>query len=324
MLTLIGISLCFLALSGLVAMIDAAVLSVSHAEVQETIVKQQRGAQSLKRVKDKITRSLIVIVILTNSINILGPIAVGQVATRLYGDSVIGLVVALLTLGTIVCSEIIPKSIGSHFAPTISRWSAPFVLTLVYLLYPLVLALEKLSDAFIVGKRKIGTEEQIRSLALLGRRARHIERDEGRLIQRAFLLNDSSAKDLMTPLPEVIGFKNTDCIAEAAENTMKYEYSRYPVFGADSEQIKGIVLGRDVLEAFSKNKGSQKVSTLLREVPVVSADKRADQLLIFFQKGRPHLALVQEDGKTIGIVALEDVLEELVGDIEDEKDQKDT
>jgi len=322
MLILISIITAFVLLSGLLAMVDAAVLSVSRAEVEEAVLQKHFGAQSLQRIKKRITQALVVIVILTNAINILGPILVGYVAANKYGNSILGLIAAILTFATIIFSEIIPKSLGSHYAPFISRISAPVILGCVYLLYPLVLALEWASGLFKSGTRKIGTEAQICSLAALGRREGYIEQDEGQLIQQVFLLNDRVAKDIMTPLPKVTSFQDTDLISKTAQSVARKQYSRYPVFGDSPEEIKGIVLCRDILLALADGKGEQELSTLLRKALIVPAEKRSDELLLLFRQQCAHIAVVQENKTTLGIVTLEDVLEELVGEIEDEKDLK--
>ena len=120
----------FLALSGLLAMVDAAVLSVSHAEVEELVHHRRPGSKALKTVKANITQAVVVIVMVTNTINVLGPILVGQKAVEIYDNKAIGIITAILTFGTIIFSEIIPKSLGTHYAPVISLISAPAVLWL--------------------------------------------------------------------------------------------------------------------------------------------------------------------------------------------------
>ena len=189
----------FIALSGLMAAVEAAVLNISRAEVEELRLQGAWGADALKAIIDPITRTVAVLVIFTNTINILGPILAGRKAMQLYGDSGIAIITALLTLGTIVFSEIIPKSLGIHYAPFISRVAAPAIRLLTIVLYPLVVSLEWLSDLLKSGERRIGTEAQIRFLTTMGRRAGHIESDEGQLIRRAFLLNDRLARDRVCP-----------------------------------------------------------------------------------------------------------------------------
>ncbi len=202
MLLLVFSVVVFLALSGLMAAVDAAVLSVTRPEIDVMMQKSQWGSRRLSVVKHEITRSVVVIVIATNTINVLGPILVSRQAFDTLGDSSIVIITAILTVGTIVFSEIVPKALGTHYAPLIARISAPFILMGRTVLYPLVVVFSWLSSQFTKGTRHIGTEEQIRSLVRIGHRSGYIEGDEGDLIQRAFLLNDRTAGEIMTPIAQ--------------------------------------------------------------------------------------------------------------------------
>lgn len=310
----------FITLSGVMAMVDAAVLSVSYGEVEELVLHKAWGSSALKFVKDHINKAVVIVVILTNTINILGPILIGDRAADLGGNTAIGVVTAVLTFATIVFSEIIPKSLGAHYAPTISRAASPIIVVLIYALYPLVLLLDNFSGLFQQGSRRIGTEAQIRSLVSIGRREGHIESDEGQLIHRAFVLNDKRARDVMSPLKDIEMVNESSTIRQAANRVFHNTYSRYPVFGKSIHDMKGIVMSYDILEALAQGRDDEPVTEILREGLIVDADTRSDELLVLFRDRHIHLAIVQDQGKTVGLVTLEDVLEQLVGAIEDEKD----
>lgn len=313
--------LLFVILSGVMAMVDAAVLSVTMAEVHELQQNNAWGSAALHFVKSHINKSVVVIVILTNTVNVLGPILIGDRAADLGGSTAIGVVTAILTFSTIVFSEIIPKSLGAHYAPTIARAAAPIVTLLIYALYPIVLGLDWFSSLFQQeGGRRIGTEAQIRSLVTIGRRSGYIEKDEGQLIHRAFVLNDKVAADVMTPLKDIEGVNETATIRQAANRVFHNTYSRYPVFGKSIHDIRGIVMSYDILEALAQGRDEEPVTEILREALVVDAKARSDELLVLFRDRHIHLAVVQDDGHTVGLITLEDVLEQLVGAIEDEKD----
>ena len=320
MLELIVLTVLFIFLSGLVAMVDAAILSVSAAETEEMVTRRLWGALKVRKVTGRLTRSLVVIVIVTNSINVLGPILIGQSAVATYGPAAIGWVTLALTLGTIVFSEIIPKSLGAHYAPRISRFAALPILFLMDLLYPLVLLLEAFSRLFKKGQRPVGTEAQIQALTTLGRRAGYIEADEGLLVQNAFILNDRTARDIMTLRQDTVALSARLTLTDASRQVFESEFSRYPVFGDSIDDYKGVVLARDILKAVVNGRGGEIVLSATREGLTVSADRRCDSLLLLFRLRRLHLAVVEDDGRTVGIVTLEDVLEELVGEISDEKD----
>ncbi len=322
MVELVFLFLLFIVASGVLAMVDSAMLSVSRAEAEEMVVRQKMGAAALRSLVIRLPRAVSVIVIFTNTINVLGPILIGERSIDLYGHESIGVVTAVLTFLTIIFSEIIPKSLGAHYAPLIARLAAPVLLVLVYILFPLVYVLEKVVGLFKRGSRKIGTEDQIRALASIGRRAGHIDEDERQIIQKAFILNDRRARDIMTPRAKIVAIKADMPVRDASRIIFDHSYSRYPVTGRSLDDVRGLALSRDILGALVEGDDSITVSELTGEILFVSAAMRCDDLLAHFRSRKIHIAVVREREKTGGIVTLEDALEELVGEIEDEGDKE--
>lgn len=320
MLELSLLILGFILASGFFSMIDAAILSVTPAEVEVMIAKQRWGAVTLKKLLRHTTHAIIIIVIFTNITNILGPILVGRKAEAVFGSSAIGVITAFLTFATIIFSEIIPKAIGAHQAPRISRMIAPPLRALVILLFPVVYLLEKLVRLFKAGKRKVGTEEQIRALANLGGKAGHIDADERELIHRAFVLNDRTTAEVMTPASKIIACQMHTTIRSAAKMVFAHSYSRYPVTDESPDDVRGYVLSRDILEMLAFGREDATVLEIMRKIPIVNSEMRCDDLLHFLRKNMAQMAIVQDGNATVGLVTLEDTLEELVGSILDEHD----
>ena len=301
-------------------MIDAAILSVTPAEIEEMNAKKLWGAQALQRLTQHLTRGIIVIVMLTNVTNILGPILVGQEAVSLFGSKVIGIITVVLTIVTIVFSEIVPKAIGAHYAPTISRIAAPFLYLLVILLYPLVILLALFTRLFRRGKRPVGTEEQVRALVQLGGKAGHINPGESELIHRAFTLSDRMAKDIMMPRNQSVALPASLTVNRAVKTVFHQVYSRYPIYVSTLDTICGFVLSRDILEAVADGDDRMTLQRIKRSILTVSPGSKASDILRVMRSRQIHIAIVTENGVTLGLVTLEDVLEELVGEIEDEGD----
>lgn len=317
MVELLLLILGFVIASGFFAMIDAAILNVTPAEVEVLLSKKRLGARELKILLRHTTRAIIVIVIFTNVTNILGPILVGRKAEALFGSDIIGIVTAILTFLTIIFSEIIPKSIGAHYAPRISRRAAPVLLALIFVLYPVVIVLEKFARVFKrSGKRKVGTEEQIRALANIGGGAGHIDADERELIHRAFVLNDKRTRDVMVLANSIVFIPRTATIRRAAITVFKHKFSRFPVFGNSIHQVAGHVIDRDVLVELADGNEDFPVTDIIRPVVTVAADLRCDELLNVLRKSPSQIAIVREGTLTVGLVTLEDVLEQLIGKIE--------
>lgn len=323
MITLLVVIVLVLVLSGFFSGSEAALVSLTDAEVESLVHKQKIGAKMLEAVEKRLGRAVIAIVVMNNIVNIVGSILVGQIVINMYGDALLAITTTGLTFGVIVFSEIIPKTLGMHYAEQTSLVVAPIIWVLMIVLNPLISLLEWLTDMLKQGERKVGTEEQIRSLVTIGRREGHIETDEGHLIHRAFILNDKSAGDIMTGLKDIVGVSIHATAEEAYEKIDQHSFSRYPVFGSSIHDIEGIVMSKEILELLAKNRYKKPIREVMRKPLVVDAMMRSDELLNVFKNTNTHLAVVQDEGKTAGIVTLEDVLEELVGDIEDETDIED-
>jgi CBS domain containing-hemolysin-like protein len=229
-------------------------------------------------------------------------------------------ITVVLALGTMVFSEIIPKSLGAHYAPLIARIAAPGIRLLRFVLYPLVITLAAISRLFTRGSRAIGTEEQIRSLVRIGHASGLIESDENQLIQRVFIMNDKTAGEIMTSLRHVKAIDASYSISEAASEIVGSEFSRYPLFQGSCDKVDGMIMSRDVLKAVADDRGSARVTSIARPALIVETSCTCDDLLVRFRDEHLHLAVVQDAGRTVGVCTLEDVIEELVGEIEDEKD----
>jgi len=312
-----------LVLSGLFSGAEASLISLSKPEIEGFVQEKRWGANILARVHKKLERAVNTIVVLNNIVNIAGSILVGSMTIRLFGDAILAVVTTSLTFGVIIFSEILPKSLGMHYS---HRLAIPVAIVVYYLmmpLFPLIWLLEQFTQIFKKGERKIGTEQQIRSLVNLGRRSGHIENDEGQLVHRAFILNDKTAHDIMTPLKDVISVTRGETIDEAAKKVFRENHSRFPVFGNSIHDVEGVVMGYDILQAVTEGNKNDHIGTIVQPGLIVSEDRQCDELLVLFRDKRQHQAVVQENGKTVGIVTLEDVLEELVGEIEDELDARD-
>jgi CBS domain containing-hemolysin-like protein len=140
------------------------------------------------------------------------------------------------------------------------------------------------------------------------------------MIHQAFVLNDLTAADIMTPIDRVVMLPQSSTVREAALVILSHEFSRYPVHGDSVDDIKGMVLSRQILSAIEAGRDAETIESFILKTPRVKAEKKSDTLLMMFRQRQTHLATVHQDGKMLGLVTLEDVLEELVGEIKDEKD----
>lgn len=318
-----GILLLFfgvLVLSAYFSGAEAVLVSITHAEEETLLRSNAPGARQLAHLRKHLNHTIVAIVIGNNIVNIGGSMLVGHWVAAYYGDAVLAVISALLTAAVILFAEILPKSIGIHYAPNLATVVALSLAPLVFVLHPLLLLIDVFMRALKRGERRIGTEEQILSLVSIGRRAGYIEGDEDSLIRRVFILNDRTAADVMTPLADVVSVQADRTIRQSADTVFRHTYSRYPVFGDTPDDVRGIVRSHDILEALTDGRDKDGISSIMRVPLVVDVALPCDELLVLFRDRSMHLAIVRDGLKTLGLVTLEDVLEELVGEIEDEAD----
>jgi CBS domain containing-hemolysin-like protein len=321
MTTLILLALAVVIGSGLFSGIEAALFAVPHSRVLVLKDQKKKGAQALAKIKDNLQEAIIVIVIGNNIINIVGSIFVGVVASRLFGDTWIGLVSAVLTILIILFGEILPKTIGENNAEKIGLLVAGPLLFKIKLLRPLVWLLKKLTKRFTVVRRVV-SEEELHMLSELGHLEGSIEEDERDIIQRVFTLNDLTARNIMTPRTQMIGFQKDSLIGDIRNDVFDLVNSRLPIYDEDYDSIVGLCYRRNLLIALAKDEDNRPISSFIQDVLYVSESMRVDDLLRLFLTRQEHIAVVKDEFEgTSGLVTLEDVLEELVGEIVDETDE---
>jgi CBS domain containing-hemolysin-like protein len=302
---------------------ETALLSVPLLKARQLAQTKQPAALALYAIRQRISRPIATIVILNNLFNIVGSIIIGGIATRAFGDALLGVFSGLLTFLVIVLGEILPKTLGERYAVKIALLVAIPVRTLAWLFTPVVWLLEKVTNPFMApGQLPITNETEIKLLATIGHQEGIIEADEAEMIRRVFRLNDMKAIDIMTPRVAVTHLPGDSTIAEAQEDILSSQHSRILVSDTDIDRTLGLVLKNELITALIRGQGGQRLSTVARPVRFVAETERADKLLQDFQNAREHLAVVVDEyGGVSGVVTLEDVLEVLTGEIVDETDR---
>ncbi len=302
---------------------EAALFSAPINKVEVLKEKGVSGAASLLKIKKNMRPSITVLVVFTNIFNVAGSALVGMITTQTLGSSVVGIVSAILTFLVIIFAEIIPKTIGDVFAVPISLKVARPVLFATKILRPFTWFIELITAPFPKKTRKI-TEGEIKTLSRLGYLEGVIEKDEKDMINRVFMLNDLKAKDIMTPRTVINAIEAEKSLGEIEEDIYESSHSRMPIYEDNLDEIVGICHRRDILTNLAKDKKSRNIKELMNsEVITVKESIKIDRLIPIFQKKRCHLAIVEDEfGGTSGVVTLEDVLEQIIGEVVDEFDEE--
>ncbi len=309
--------------SFLASSMEAALFSVTPLDVERMCDRRLPGAEQLRLNKERIHESIIAIVILNNIANIAGSILVGAMAAEYFSDTLLGIFSGVLTLLIIVFGEVIPKTIGERNANAYGRHTAVFVRALRWVLAPVIFVLRAMTRSRGVEASADRTaEEEITLLARLGHADGIILESENQLIRQVFQLNDILARDIMTPRTVVFALQQDRTLDDTARELYGASVSRIPVFEEDLDTITGVVHIRDLLAALAKGQGTRSLSDFADEPMFIPDNAQADMLLKSFQKNRAHLAVViDEHGGMAGVLTLEDILEQLVGEIVDEHDR---
>ncbi len=310
--------------SAFFSMIEAALFSVSLSKARVLKEQKRSGSQSLVSIKENIHHPITVVVIFTNIFNIVGSMLVGLAIIDVLGNAWLGIASAIFTSIIIIFSEIIPKSIGDTHSVSISLFVAKPLMLITRFFKPIIFLIDFLAKPF-GRKNKAISEDEIRIMSQLSHMEGSIEADEKEMIQQIFKLNDLSAKDIMTPRTVVVALNGEDNLKEIESEIYSLSYSRLPIYQKDLDNIIGVCHQRDLLVALGKGDNDKKIKDFIKKDSLlfVSEDIKIDKLIPLFQKQKTHLAIVNDEfGGTAGVVTLEDVLEQIVGEIVDETDKE--
>ncbi len=236
---------------------------------------------------------------------------------------------AVLTILHIVFGELAPKSLAIRY-PTSTSLKISIPLKIFYMVFkPFIWLLNGFANIILkifgvkpINEQEIHSEEELRLIIAESEEGGAIESAERELIQNVFDFDDRIVRQVMVPRVKISGLKADLTIQEAMDLILKEGYSRYPVFENSLDEITGIVHAKDVITAYFQRTGKG-LKDVMRPAHFIPESKPIDALLREFQRRKTQMAIVvSEFGGTIGIVTLEDILEELVGEIQDEHDHE--
>ena len=322
MLSIIILFLSVVLASGFCSMSEAALLSLPFIRARILSEQHKKHSKTLLFVKTNITDAVAVIAIVNNIINIVGSIYIGQLVSRLFGKEWLGLTSTLLVFMIIIFSEIIPKTVGERYKVSLSLVLARPIKILILLFRPLVRMLMWISKPFLgeVNRLKV-TEEEIKMMLKLGRVEGTVEIDEEVLCNRIFKLNDVNIMQIMKPIENIYALPAGCTLEDLKDKVMESPYSRIAVYDKDKTDIVGVIQHRVLLREIAKDNYKAYVREFMTEPIFVNWFMKIDDLLEKFQLHKQHLFIVQDgEGKDVGIVTMEDALEELFGEIYDERD----
>ena len=318
-----------IALGGLFAAIDAAVSAVSIARVEELVRDERPGAARLARILLERPRYINLVVLLRIACEVSATVMLVAYISDDLGLTW-GLVAAagIMTVINFVVMGVGPRTLGRQNAYSIALVCALPLQFISLLLTPISRLLILLGNALTPGRGfrngPFASEIELREVVDLAQQRGVVADDERRMIQSVFELGDTPAREVMVPRTEMVWIENGKTAGQATSLAVRSGHSRIPVIGENVDDIVGVVYLKDLVRRtyYSNNAGRDtKVIEVMRPAVFIPDSKPLDDLLREMQRDRIHMALrVDEYGATAGLVTIEDVLEEIVGEIADEYD----
>lgn len=301
---------------------EVALVGISRAKVR-VLSEEGAAGRRLEKLKSNPDHYLITILIGNNVANVGASAIATAAAFVIFGDAGVAIATGVVTLLLLIFGEIGPKTFATRRTEQVALFVATpiYYLTLVFSplfwVYDRVRKLGKNGGAIVPAV----TEEEIREWIDVGEMEGAIEEDEKEMIYSILRFNDTTAKEIMTPRPDVAVIEDTASLEDAVAHFRDTGYSRVPVYHGKIDNIVGTLNIKDLFNAYTAGNHRALVKTLMFDVYCVPESKKIDDLLRELQVRRMHIAIVLDEfGGFSGVVTFEDILEELVGDIMDESD----
>jgi CBS domain containing-hemolysin-like protein len=234
----------------------------------------------------------------------------------------------IVTYVTVLMSELLPKRIAIQNPERMALIVIGPIRVFLVVFRPLIVVLNNSANFLLrrlrladTGEHGTYTEEELRILVRESEQAGTLERGERELIDRVFSFADKEAQQVMVPRTQVVGIEMQTRIADVAPQVATSTYTRFPVYEENLDTIYGMVHVKDIIAAVGSGRGEEQVRAIMRPVLVVPEAVHIDDLMLEMRRKHTHMAILVDDyGGTAGLVTMEDLIEELVGDIEDEFD----
>jgi CBS domain containing-hemolysin-like protein len=314
-------------LAGFFAMSDAAISSASPARAAEMVREKMRAAKALHTISLDAPRytNLLLLIRLICELT-----ATTLVALVIIGSIEASWLAAVVTAGVMsvvsfVVVGVAPRTIGRQHAYSVGRFAAPLVLWLGRALGPLATLLIRIGNAVTPGKGfregPFATQVELRELVDLAEQRGVVEHDERDMIHSVFALGDTIAREVMVPRTEMVWVEDRKSASQALTLALRSGFSRLPVVGDNVDDVLGVAYLKDLVGRTQTGLADTEVAEVMRPATYVPESKHVDELLREMQAARTHMAIVVDEyGGTAGLVTIEDILEEIVGEITDEYD----
>jgi putative hemolysin len=313
-------------LSGFFSGLEVALVGIRKSKVIQLLNEGVKGSKALHKLKTNPSWMMSSVNLGNNLVNVGASALATTVSLRLFPDNGLGIAIGIMTFLILVFGEITPKTYCNANSTKIALRYAPVLLAFSYVFYPIVKFFEIITKGVvrITGSSYIPppiTEEEIKGVIDQGLAEKALEKDEMELVHGALKFDDTVIRSVMTPRTKMFTLNAKTILFEALHEINQNGYSRIPIYGASQDDIVGFVHVRDVLKELENDNKMKRLEQISRKPVFVSQEKMVSALLKEMKGRKTHMAIVvDEHGGVEGLVTLEDLIEEIVGEIEDESD----
>jgi CBS domain containing-hemolysin-like protein len=322
----LAVVLLLVVVAALLAAAEVSITRMSRFRAYHLQEEGKRGASAVVRIVENPARYLNVVLLLLLLTQLGGTTLAGVVATRHFRHAGEIIATAAMTLILFVFAEVSPKTFAVQNTDRVALRIAPVIVAVTTAVGPLAAGLIKLANALMPGKGlpqgPFVTEEEIRAMAEVASEDKSIEEGEKDLIHSIFEFGDTVVREVMVPRPDMVAAPIDAGVRSVLDLMLVHGYSRIPVYRESIDDIVGLVYAKDLLRHLHAGKATVPLDKIMREPYFVPDSKKVSDLLREMQQRRVHIAIVLDEyGSTAGLVTIEDLLEEIVGEIEDEYDR---
>ena len=313
-------------LSGFFSGLEVALVGVRKSKVVQLFNEGKKGSKALHKLKMNPSWMMSSVNLGNNLVNVGASALATSVAIRLFGNDGLGIAVGVMTFLILVFGEITPKTYCNANSTKVALRYAPVLLAFSYVFYPVVKFFEIITKGVvkITGSSHTPppiTEEEIKGVIDQGLAEKALEKEEMELVHGALNFDDTVIRSVMTPRTKMFTLNSKTLLFEALPLINQSGHSRIPIYGETRDDIVGFIHVRDVLKELEKENEVVSLEQIARKPVFASQEKMVSSLLKEMKGRKTHMAMVvDEHGGVEGLVTLEDLLEEIVGEIEDETD----
>ncbi|HSB83267.1 MAG TPA: hemolysin family protein [Nitrosarchaeum sp.] len=313
-------------LSGFFSGLEVALVSTRKSTVNQLLKQKAKGAKALHKIKSNPAWMMASVNLGNNVVNVGSSAFATSIALRTFGNDGLAIAVGIMTFLILVFGEITPKTYCNANATKIALRFAPVLIVFGYAFWPVVKVLEIITKYMVKltgSSYQIPpiTEEEIRGIVDQGLADKALEKDEGELVHSALEFSDTVIRAVMTPRTKMFTLPAKMLLFDALPLINENPHSRIPIFGETTDDIVGFVHVRDILTHIEKDNKIVTLEQIARKPVFASQEKMVSSLLKEMKGRKTHIAIViDEHGGVEGLVTFEDLIEEIVGDIEDETD----